>query len=321
MPNHSPTRRDFLRTAAGTACALTLPCKIIGAEKTVSSIPYEPELRDRLWMWGHGAGSTDDLYNIPKGHGIDEADAIRSMGIPNVCVIRWRGLPAPENAENDPARPPFDRFIRQFGETRRVAWSVIDGAPEPYPLKKSWAFELSRLMPKLTTIFLDDFFKGDAIPAESGGEAPAHLTLNELARLRTEAAALSRPLEVAAVLYSNQLHPAIHAHLELCDTVSFWTWKATDLVNMEENFARYREILPGKPTLLGVYMWDFGNSRPITPELMNHQLEVGLDLFHKGEIEGMIFHCTPLCDLGLEAVEMSRRWIKEHGSEQKKGTS
>ena len=32
--------------------------------------------------------------------------------------------------------------------------------------------------------------------------------------------------------------------------------------------------------------------------------------------QGMIFHCTPLCDIGLEAVDTARQWIAEHAEEQ-----
>ena len=63
-------------------------------------------------------------------------------------------------------------------------------------------------------------------------------------------------------------------------------------------------------------MWDFGNAKPVTPELMRHQLEVALGLFKEGQIEGMIFHCTPLCDIGLEAVDTARQWIADHAEEQ-----
>jgi len=49
-------------------------------------------------------------------------------------------------------------------------------------------------------------------------------------------------------------------------------------------------------------------------ELMKLQLNFALEQFKKGQIEGMIFHCTPLCDLGLEAVEYSKKWIAEYGN-------
>ena len=317
------TRRDFLRSSAA------LPAAIFAAQGLVSPsladalpnaaeapgplLPYEPALRDRLWMWGHGPRTTDALYSIPKGNGIDQVDAIRSMGIPNLCVIRWLNSPEPENTE-DPTKPPFGEFCKKLTDTKRVAWSIIDGGAQSYEQKKEWGFDLARQMPNLTTLFLDDFFT-DIPNGSTITEVKAHLSVDQLKDLRSEMATLPRPVELAAVLYSGQLDPGIRPFLDQCDVVSFWTWAATDLAALEKNFRRYREILPEKRTLLGVYMWDFGNMRPVTPEMMTHQLDFALEMFRKKEIEGFIFHCTPLCDLNLAAVEQSRTWIREHGDE------
>jgi len=296
------SRRQFIGTTTLGVAALTLTSQknFCHAEDLRK---YEPNLRDRLWMWGHGPGTTNDLYNIPRGNNIDMADAIDYMGIPNVCVIRWRGKP----------EPPFDEYIKQFHKTKRVAWSVVDGAPQTYAQKKQWAFELSEKMPNLVNFFLDDYFIGDSIPATGQEDSPAHLTLDGMRYLRREIKSLKRPTDLSVVLYSYQIQPGIKRHLEACDVVSFWTWHATDLVALEDNFKKYREIIPDKPTLLGTYMWDFGNSKPITLELMKLQLDFALEKFQQGQIEGMIFHCTPLCDLGLEAVAYSKKWIAEYG--------
>ena len=118
------------------------------------------------------------------------------------------------------------------------------------------------------------------------------------------------------VIYSDTLRDlgqGIKLHLDCCDVVSFWTWFAANLVSLEDNFRKYREIVPDKPTLLGIYMWDFGNMKPITMDLMKLQLAFALKKFKQGQIDGMIFHCTPLCGLGLEAVEYSKKWIAEYG--------
>jgi len=297
------SRRRFFGTAAvgGAALALCTQGYLSHAEDLRK---YEPNLRDRLWMWGHGPGTTDGVCNIPVGKKIDMADAIDYMGIPNVCVIRWMGKP----------EPPFDEYIKQFQKTKRVAWSIIDGAPQSYAQKKQWAFELLEKMPNLVSFYLDDYFHfvKDDIPEGTAG----YMTLGTIRDLRQEVKSMKRPTDLSMVVYSDQLRdlgPEIKPHLDCCDVVSFWTWYATNLVALEDNFKKYREIVPDKPTLLGTYMWDFGNAKPITPELMKLQLDFALEKFKGGQIEGMIFHCTPLCDLGLEAVEYSKKWIAEYG--------
>lgn len=306
--NSTVSRRRFLATTALGAATFAVPGPIPAADSAAVPVDlrkYEPNLRDRLWMWGHGSGSTDGLYNIPPGSKIDMADAVKSMGIPNVCVIRWLGLPA----------PPFDDFIKQFRDTKRVAWSIIDGAPQSFEQKRQWAFELTRKMPNLVGFYLDDYFNGNVVSEDVPGAAPAELSLARLRELRTETGSLERKTDLSVVLYSHQLVPGIKPHIDQCDVVSFWTWHATDLVALEANFQKYREIVPGKPTLLGIYMWDFGNSRPITAELMKLQLDFALKKFKEGRIEGMIFHCTPLCDRDLEAVNYSRKWIAEYADQ------
>jgi hypothetical protein len=301
------SRRRFIGTTVLGAVTLAISAKgnVCQADDLRK---YEPNLRDRLWMWGHGPGTTHGLYNIPQGNNIDMADAIDSMGVPNVCVIRWMGKP----------EPPFDESIKQFHKTKRVAWSIVDGAPQSYAQKKQLAFDLLDKMPNLVSFYLDDYFHfvKDAIPAEEQNESSVYVTLDEVRSLRQEVGMLKRPVDLSMVLYSDalrEIQPEIKPHLDCCDVVSFWTWHATNLVSLEGNFKKYREIVPDKPTLLGTYMWDFGNSKPITMELMKLQLEFALEKFMQGQIEGMIFHCTPLCDMGLEAVEYSREWIAEYG--------
>jgi hypothetical protein len=301
------TRRDFLSAAALGTAALTLTGPTV-VQAAPELRQYEPNLRDRLWMWGHGPGTTNGIANIPTGKNIDMADAIDYMGIPNVCVIRWMGKP----------EPPFDEYIKQFRKTKRVAWSIVDGATQSYAQKKQWAFELSEKMPNLVSFYLDDYFHyvKDEIPAAGHDSSEEILTLGAIRDLRREVGTLKKPIDLAMVVYSDQLRdlqPGIKPHIDCCDVVSFWTWYATNLTALEENFKKYRGIVPNKPTLLGVYMWDFGNAQPITQELMKLQLEFALRKFKEKQIDGMIFHCTPLCDLGLEAVEYSKKWIAEHG--------
>ena len=268
----------------GIALSLLL-CGAVSCQKTV--------LRDRLWMWGHGVGTASDVgyYNIPSGNKMDMAEAIEYMGIPNVFVVRWEGKP----------EPPFDNFIKQFDDTKRLSWSLVDGAPESYEQKKQWAFDLVEKMPNLTGFCLDDFFNKNY-----------QLSVEQLQQLRKETDALDRNLRLSMVLYSFELGLDIKKYIDCVDEVLFWTWHATDLVKLEENFRTYREIVPDKPTLLGIYMWDFGNSKPIPLDLMKLQLDFALEKFRQGEIEGLIFHCTPLVDLGLESVEYARKWIAEH---------
>ncbi len=302
------SRRNLLKNAvsAGGASvllrALGVPLPAWGAAR-----PYDGTLRDRLWMWGHDPGS------LKKGYGIGSVeedmrpgDAIKHMGIPNVCMVRFTGTPL----------PPFDDYVKQFADAKRLTWSFVDGATNyTTEQKKQQALELAATQPNLIGLDMDDFFIGDAVPKIDGGEANAHLSVAQVEQVKRELMVQGRKLDLSIVVYSNQLHPAIKRHLDLADVVYFWTWHGRDLEKLEANFEAYRKLVPMKRTLLGIYMWDFGEKKPLSVELMEHQCRLGLQWLKSGAIEGLIFHCTPLCGMNLEAVRWAREWIARHADD------
>lgn len=303
-------RRDFLKTASvlladGSAPAGAVP----GARAEDARWPaYESNLRDRLWMWGHDSGvydGPDGIYKIPLSKPISMADAIRSMGIPNLCVIRGGIADA--------------AYREQFRDVKRVAWNISSGSNESYQALKEPVLRLSETMPNLTGYYLDDFFRfGDRPDFDRNSEtimAPAALSLDELKRLHDQPASHSRRLELSMVLYTHLLCPAIKPALRHVDVVSLWIWNGGDIEQIEQSFQTYRALAPGKPTLLGIYMWDFGGARELSVERMTKQLDYALKLFKEGRIEGMIFHCTPLCNKNLAAVNLARDWIGRHGNQ------
>ncbi|WP_009958862.1 twin-arginine translocation signal domain-containing protein [Verrucomicrobium spinosum] len=300
----SPSRRQFLTHSALTAGACLLPA---GHQAAALQPPYERTLRDRLWMWGHDAGSLTQGYGIGgKDSDIEPAAALEYMGIPNCCMVRFTGTPP----------PPFDDYVKQFAKTRRLTWSFVDGGKNFTTAQKlEQALDLAKKTPHLTGLDMDDFFLGDALPKNGATEAAAHLTVAQVAQIRKDLHALPRPLDLCMVIYTNQLHPVIQPHVDAVDQVYLWTWKARELANLEANFAAYRKIAPTKPTLLGIYMWDFGEKKTIPVSLMEHQCRLGLEWLKQGQIEGLIFHCTPLCGMKLEAVEWSRDWIARHAND------
>ena len=56
-------------------------------------------------------------------------------------------------------------------------------------------------------------------------------------------------------------------------------------------------------------MWDYGAKQPMSLRAMEQQCSLGLRWLQEGRIEGMIFLAACICDLNLEAVEWTRRWI------------
>ncbi len=145
---------------------------------------------------------------------------------------------------------------------------------------------------------------------EKQSTAPAALTVSELRELRQQLRLPDRQLNLGVTLYTYQLTPRVRSHLELCDTISLWTWKSEDLQALPQHFETLRSLAPGKRLLLGCYLYDFGNNRPIPLDRMKAQTEQGFRWLREGKIEGIIFLGSNLCDLGLEAVEWTRGWIR-----------
>ena len=278
---------------------------VAGAVKNTAGVAphartaYGPLIGDRLWMWGHHAHSTDDgIFGIPTGNTIDMADACKAMGIPNCAIVRWRNMP-------DAAA--LDDYMAQFHDTRRIAFSVTDGAKETFEEKVGMGLELARKHPNLTMFFLDDFFVSSCELTQPVGK---------IRDLRGKLA--SRGLKLAIVLYADQdgVKPEFKEYLDLCDEISFWFWNGKNVTTIEGEVAKLRALIgKAKPVLLGIYMWDFGARKPMAPELMETQLASAYKLLKSGAIQGLVFHCTPIVDRGLEAVEIARRWIAEHAGE------
>ncbi len=302
-------RRAFLKEASaflGTGALADLPARSLAAE--VRFPAYENNLRDRLWMWGHDSGVYDGpkgVYNSPLSAPISMADAITFMGIPNVCVIR--------------GGTPSEEYRRQFKDVKRIAWNLSGGSNKSYHELKDYVFSLRETTPNLTGYYLDDFFRfGDKPGFDRNSEsepAPAALSLEEMSRLREETLAYKRRLDLAIVLYTHQLCPAIKPVIRYADVVSLWIWTGADIQKIEESFKKYRSLVPDKPTLLGIYMWDFGGKKELDQAFMVKQLDYAYKLYKEGQVEGLIFHCTPLCNKGLSAVEYAREWIVRYGGE------
>ena len=157
---------------------------------------------------------------------------------------------------------------------------------------------------------MDDFFR-----SEEDGDQISALSLEELKEVKALLGAAARPLDLWVVLYAHQLHMPVRKHLELCDNVAFWTWEAKDIDKLEDNFAQMESIAPSCSKILGCYMWDYGTKNPIPVDLMRKQCTLGLQWLREGRIEGMIFLASCICDLDLEAVEWTRRWIGEVGDQ------
>lgn len=306
-------RREFLKNALllTGGSALTSLCLPFGCSVKAKFPAYENRLRDHLWMWGHDSwdyDGPDNDYNIPLSPPISMADGIKYMGIPNVCVIRRTGIPKDED------------YLNQFKDVKRIAWALAMYTNQYYQTVKDYVLGLRDKLPNLTAFFLDDFFRFNTkylSDIDPDKPAPAALSMEEMKQLYDEMLSYKRRLDLAIVLYTHQLHPSIQPVMKYVDIVSLWIWTGADIQKIEENFNKYRSLVPDKPTLLGIYMWDFGGKKELDQSFMIKQLDYAYRLYKEKQIDGLIFHCTPLVNKNLKAVEYAKEWIAKYGDERR----
>jgi hypothetical protein len=267
--------------------------------------PGSPEpatVRDKLWLWGHDAGAHNDSWGLPGPSRITPAEAAFYLGVPNLIMVRYAGLPP----------LPFDQYALPLRALKRVVWSVVGAGGLTDDQERAHVLELAARQANITGLMLDDFF---------GTEQPvpdidlAVLPPDQLCELRGQLALVGRRLRLWAVLYEHQLDKPLAPYLELLDVVTLWTWDSEKLPALEGNLERLEQVAPRCGRVLGCYLWDYNQKQPLPLGLMRHQCELGLSWLRQRRIEGMIFLASCVCDLELETVEWTRDWIAQVGDE------
>lgn len=266
-------------------------------------------VRDRLWIWCHQAGSNNGMFGLPGESRMTPAEAAFYLDVPNALMVVFQGKP----------EPPFDRLAVSMRPLKRVVWSIIGDSSSTRNDKETDIDEvisLARKFPNLSGGIMDDFFR----PADASGAISRYGTA-DIASFRKRLNQAPNKLDLWVVVYTHNLDLPIRPYLDNCDVVTFWTWNAADLRDLTKNFERFEEVAGPARKVLGCYMWDFGTGKPMPLYLMKLQCEKGLQWLKEGRIEGMIFLSSVVCDLDLEAVEWTRRWIADAGDQPLKPTA
>lgn len=268
-------------------------------------------MKDRFWLWGQDAGSHhlaggNQRWKLTGVNRMEPMEGAHYLGIPNMCRVVMRGKPA----------PPFDAESEKLRGMRRVVWSAIGDSGSRRNNEQTDLDEVLRqaaLYPNVTGAVLDDFF----LEPDSTSPLRARASVEEIARMRDRLHGFApRSLDFWIVWYKREMHYDIADYLSLFDVVTYWNMMApAQLGELEDDIARVVEKTPGKRRLAGFYMWNYGEGKPLTPKETRIQAESYLSWLRRGEIEGIVF-CSNCCaDLGLEAVEWLRGWIREVGDE------
>jgi hypothetical protein len=263
------------------------------------------KLKDNFWLWGQTAGTHHSAYNnhyqLPGENKMTPAEGCEYLGIPNCCRVVM---------ENKPI-PPFDEESKALAHLKQVVWSIVGSCGS---VRNNVGLgdideviRQAKMFPNITGGVLDDFLNQarlDIFPLEK--------VIELRNKLNTE---IGRPMDLWVVLYDEQLDTPIQSYLDVCDVITFWTWCGSNLVNMDRNMERMVAMTPHKRRLAGCYMWNYGESKPLEIAQMEYQCERYLNYIRKGYIEGIIFCSNCIADVGIEAVEWTKNWIRRVGNE------
>ena len=278
------------------------------------------KIRDRFWLWGQNAGSHHfhpdpskahgNVYDLPGKNSMESAEGGEFFGIPNCCRVVMSSGPV----------PPFDEESEKLKGFRQLVWSAVGaGGVARNSDDKSDLDEVLRqaeIYPNITGAVLDDFFKSVEGFATSGGLIARH-SVGSIASMQEKLQSFpQRKLDLWMVWYTYQLDFPVAEYISLCDVITLWTWKGSDLVNLDANIDNMIAQSPGKRHLAGCYMWNYGEQKPLTNQEMQDQLDCYYRRIKKGDIEGIVLCSNCIADLGLEAVEITQRWLNTVGEEE-----
>jgi hypothetical protein len=246
------------------------------------------KVKDRLWLWGTRVNALQE-YGFTESR-MTVADGLRYLGLDRATMCG--------------NLPPREEEYLPVGHCRDLVWemSFDEGFSFDRPLAP--IVNLHRNHPNVEGVLLDDFSTTEI----NRGARP-----EVLERMRGE---MPDSLGLWLVIYSMSLDiPDLDEYLRHADRISFWVWHARELPDLPQAVSRCNRLSGGKPMVLGLYFYDFGENQPMTVKQMEQQVDTGLDLLRSGECEGLCFLSSSVMDVGLETVDWTRRWIQEHGAD------
>jgi len=258
-------------------------------------------VRDKLWMWGHpvNAHGPDSRWKTPRESRMTPVEAACYMGTPNMHMVWcWR----PEAPEPTPS---WRQFALPFNAMKEVVWSIAHGHGLSFT---DHIFPLIDISPNVTGVIMDDFF------TDNEGRNTA-LTPDELTAIRKRLDTPARKLDLWCVVYEQDLPKQIGHVLDQMDVLAYFMWNSPSVPKIESHLEALEKLAPTKRRLLGLYLWDYADRKPMPLDLVKFQSETALRLLHAGRIDGIIFVASCICDLELEAVEWTRKWIAEVGGQ------
>jgi hypothetical protein len=279
-------RRAFFASTGAMLATLAT-----GYGQTSYSAVSGQRVRDCLWLWGTLPNVHEE--NVKKLSTITAVEAANYLGVKN--MIMGGGLLPSEAAA---------QLVSSF---RRVLWK-LESYQGDFAAELAAIHSLAAKHDNIEATMVDDL---TSTAISKNGMGP-----QQIAKVAYALQLERRPLTLWGTVYTMNLGlPTLKNYLNLLNVVDLWSWRASDIPQFKENFERCEELSGGKPTTLGLYLFDFGDGRPMPVNLMEAQCNLALDLLKAKRIFGAVFLSSAVCDLGFESVKWVKQWIATVGDQ------
>ncbi len=267
------------------------------------------KVRDKLWFFGVKAHQ-DDIWLKPGEHGrtpqysfrsrITPAEGAFMLDIPNISMISGDGVPAPFSKD-------AYGYMESFSRMDRVLWGCSGSSGFRAGNEEKFVLELADKYPNLVGVYLDDISL--AVRHSEDKESAMTACVQMLTNIKSTLSAAKRPLYMHVAWYwHEEPYPGL---MDVVDSFSFWTWNSDDLPKLPERFERIEGTFRDKKVLIGIYMYDFYNRRPVSDEMMELQCNYALSLLKQGRIDGIYIEANSVMGVGLPSEKWLRRWLEE----------
>ena len=262
------------------------------------------KLREKMWLWGHPERRYNYEFGNDRESRMTPMEACLYLGVRNTFMspVGWK----------------VDRrqYNKSFITLKEVGWECYKAGETPDLINP--IIEEARNFPNNGRVVFDDFKRQNRYGDYTKLKMEDLFEVNR--RLHEDA---PHPMSMWMVLYANEFGLGEEADAEFrryidpFDGVIMWGWLESKVKEQfHEKYEIFKKLTHDKRRMLGCYLYNFGESRQATPEIVLWQLDTYREKLLSGEIEGIVLHSNPMADLDYPAFEVAREWMLVHGDDE-----
>ncbi|MBN1348143.1 hypothetical protein JXJ21_01905 [candidate division KSB1 bacterium] len=245
-------------------------------------------LRDYLWTFNCTVNSDRQDWGITKDSHITPIGCAEFLNVPNILMVL----------------PPSENEASQVAHLKRIVWRLTFEKGFDFSRELEGIQSLAQTHSNIEGIIIDDLSN---LEIERDGMQPGHLE-----KLRHAIHSSQKPLDLWGVFYTmNMDYPLLRDFVPMLDVITLWTWNSDHLDHLEQNLERCEKLAAGKRILLGIYIYDYHNKKPVPIPRMQFQCEKAFEWLQQRRLAGMIFLGNTVMDLGFESAAFAQNWIRE----------